>query len=145
VCPDPQREALLRIVEQSPQLDAKFEKVQRIGACGGDGHFSLVFTATEKSSGQQRALKFFHPLLRNADPMNVYRWNSFQREVTLLSELAGQKDVITCMGPLSEFTHVLQVTGGLTWNIPFAYYLVELAASDVRDVGVHPENSANLR
>jgi serine/threonine protein kinase len=133
VCPDPQREALLQIVEQSPQLSATFEKVQRIGVCGGDGYFSLVFTATEKSSKQRRALKFFHPLLRTPAPMNVYRWNSFQREVTLLNELAGQNDIITCASPLSEFTHVVPSTGSLTWNIPFAYYVLELAASDVRD------------
>lgn len=91
MCPDPQRELLLQIVEQSATLSAAFEKVQRIGTSGGGGHFSLVFTATEKASGQQRALKVFHPLLRNADPMNVYRWNSFQREVTLINQLAGQK------------------------------------------------------
>jgi len=133
VCPDPQRELLLKIVEQSPHLNAMFEKVQRIGTCGGGGCFSIVFAATEKSSGQQRALKFFHPLLRNADPMNVYRWNSFQREVTLLGELAGQKDVISCTSPMLDFTYLLQGTGGLNLPIPFAYYVLELAASDVRD------------
>jgi serine/threonine protein kinase len=133
MCPDPQREALLKIVEQSPQLSATFDRVQRIGMCGGDGVFSLVFTAIEKSSGQQRALKFFHPLLRTPAPMNVYRWNSFQREVTLLNELAGQNDIINCPSPLSEFIHVVPSAGGLTWDIPFAYYVLELAASDVRD------------
>lgn len=133
MCPDPQRELLLQIVEQSAQLNAAFEKVQRIGTSGGGGNFSLVFTATEKSSGQQRALKFFHPLLRNADPMNVYRWNSFQREVTLLNELAGQKDIITCTSPMLDFTYVFQGNGGLSLPIRFAYYVLELAASDVRD------------
>ena len=133
MCPDPQRELLLQIVEQSATLSAAFEKVQRIGTSGGGGHFSLVFTATEKASGQQRALKVFHPLLRNADPMNVYRWNSFQREVTLINQLAGQKNVIACMSPMLDFTYVFQGNGGLNLPIPFAYYVLELAASDVRD------------
>jgi serine/threonine protein kinase len=133
VCPDPQRELLLQIVEQSPHLNATFEYVQRIGTSGGGGCFSIVFTGTEKASRQRRALKFFHPLLRNADPMNVYRWNSFQREVALLGELAGQRDVITCTSPMLDFTYVFQGNGGLNLPIPFAYYVLELAASDVRD------------
>ncbi len=101
------------------------------GRSGGDGHFSLVFTAVHKPTNRQVALKFYHPLLRTPDPTHVYRWNSFQREAELLMELARENDIICCLSPISEFIHSVPTGSLLTWSIPFAYYSLELAQCDV--------------
>lgn len=123
------RETLLQMVEGRSDLDGRFERIQRVGALGGDGNFSLVFKAIEKTTGQLVALKFYHPLMRTPD--HAYRWGCFQREAALVHELKGQNDIIDCLSSVSEFTISLPTGTALNWDLLFAYYALELAAHDV--------------
>lgn len=127
--PDPandlNREPLLRLVEQKAQVD-HFSGIRRLRTDGGGGWFSLVFEAEDTRTGETVILKMFHPMERS-DP---YRWACFQRESTLLNELMGQRDIVRCVSPLSEFTLTLNTTVG-PWPIPFAYIALERADTDV--------------
>jgi serine/threonine protein kinase len=117
------------MIEGRPDVDGTFERMQRVGASGGDGNFSLVFKAVQKVTGELVALKFYHPLMRTSD--YAYRWACFQREAALLYELKGQRDIINCVSQMSEFTISLPTGTGLNYDIPFAYYALELASHDV--------------
>ena len=75
------------------------------------------------------ALKFFNP----AHLRDQYRWNSFVREPTILQLFTGKRDVLQCLAPRDEFS-VPFSNLGLTLNIPFAYYAVELASCDVNSL-----------
>src|ERR1700690_738151 len=76
---DPDREALLQIIERRPEIAGRFTNLQRIGSAGGDGHFSLIVTADDSVSGKRVALKFYNPFKR-LDPDASYRFGCFSRE-----------------------------------------------------------------
>ena len=126
---DAERETYLCTVESRGVLGGGFEDVRRLGPSGGDGTFSLVFTARDTQTMDRVALKFFHPRhLRDQ-----YRWMCFQRESTVLQLFTGKPDVLQCLAPRDEFT-VPFAYMGMTLDIPFAYYAVELASSDVNSI-----------
>jgi hypothetical protein len=126
---DDQRETLLRTIESRPELRGRFSDIRRLGTSGGDGYFSLIATARDSQSGDRVVLKFFHPdHLRDQ-----YRWNSFLREPTVLQLFSGKADILQCVAPYEEFA-VPFTNSGMTLNVPFAYYAVELASHDVNSV-----------
>jgi serine/threonine protein kinase len=131
VSTDP-REALLQMIESRSDLDGRFHRIKRVGTSGGDGSFSLVFQANEKTTSELVALKFYHPLMRT--PEHAYRWACFQREAKLVQQFKGQNDIIESLSPVSEFTISLRTGTPLSWDIQFAYYALELAAYDVASV-----------
>jgi serine/threonine protein kinase len=128
VSTDP-RETLLQLIESRSDLDGRFDAMKRLGTSGGDGNFSLVLSAKDRTSGERVALKFYHPLMRT--PEHSYRWACFQREAQLVQEFAGHSDIIRSLSPLSEFTISLSTGTPLNWDIQFAYYALELASCDV--------------
>jgi serine/threonine protein kinase len=136
---DPQRDALLAIVEGRGAIDGRFENVIRVGQRGGNGCFSLLFRARDSASNSDVALKVFHPEKRD----NTYRLNCFRREAEILQRLSGQRDIIGWVAPISEFTHTFEARG-IAYPIPFTYYALELADSDlgqtIADGGDTPEN-----
>ena len=79
-------EPFLKLIEGKGDLSGRFTDIERFGASGGGGSFSLMFRATDSQTGQI-ALKFFDP--RETDP---YRLESFKREIDLLGTLNGQPD-----------------------------------------------------
>jgi len=118
----------LQIVEGRSPVDGRFANVQRLDPTGGNGNFSLIFTATDMQTAQPVALKFYHPNHR----ADAYRWGCFQREAEVLQGLVGQRDIIGFVSPRSEFVHDLPIgPSGGTFQIQFAYYGMELAASDM--------------
>ena len=84
---DARRNAYLQMVEGRGEIDGRFIAVKRIRAA--NGIFSLMFTALDKTNGQEVALKVFHPDHRS----DAYRWACFQRESALLQRLVGQPDI----------------------------------------------------
>src|SRR5256885_683811 len=96
---DPNRETYLQIVEKSALLDGRFEKPTRLGSHGGNGNFSLLFTANDKQTNSLVVLKFFHPDERH----DAYRWTWFDRETKTLETLSGQKDIVQLIAPRSQF------------------------------------------
>jgi serine/threonine protein kinase len=122
-----QRDALLRTIEQKTHLGGRFEGMQRIDPDGGGGQFSLVLRARDRHTNRDVALKFFDPAQRN----DVYRWESFKREIQLLPGFDGKPDILQRVCPLTEFKEPFQNPFGIVLDIDFAYYAVELAAYDV--------------
>jgi len=128
VPPDPNRNLFLRVIEQRLDINGRFVDMQRIDPNGGNGTFSLVFRARDRSINRIVALKFFHPDYRP----DAYRWQSFKREAELLQRLIGQSDIIQSLSPMSEFIEALPLSSGGVYNLRFGYYAVELASSDVQ-------------
>ena len=125
---DPQRETLLQTIEAQALVGTRFENLRRLASSGGNGNFSLIVTADDRESGERIALKFFNPLHQR----NQYRWDCFTREPELLLRFLGEPDILQCIAPRNEFT-VPFAHMGLTLDVPFAYYAVELAAGDVSE------------
>ncbi len=83
------RQVFISIIEQQSATDAindRYHNVRRLDENAGQGNFSLVFKADDRSSGKQVALKFFNPLENDE-----YRRKCFYRESDILKSLCGQK------------------------------------------------------
>jgi serine/threonine protein kinase len=125
--PSANQELFLNLVEQQPNIDGRFANPKRLGPHGGGGNFSILFRATDLTTRQDVALKFYNP-----DKMSdSYRWQSFIREEEILHQLAGQPDIIGWVGPRSEFTVPVLLPLGSTYNFQFNYFSVELASHSV--------------
>ena len=121
---DPQTEKLLEMIEAQAEVGGRFEKIRRCGLDGGNGSFSLIFEAEDKQQSNRKvALKFLHPFERDQ-----YRIRCFQREPEVLALAVGHRDIIELVAPRGEFSVVLQPVG---FPIPFAYYALELASTDL--------------
>jgi len=124
--PDDDRQAKLAAIERQTELGGRFEQIARIGVSGGDGHFSILVGAYDRFTKTRVALKFFDPIHRS----DAYRWECFNREANMLEQLVGEPDIVRWVAPINEF--VLPFTHfGITLNVPFAYYALELASGDV--------------
>jgi len=126
---DAERETLLRTIESRGRLGKRFDDLKRLGTSGGDGYFSLIVTARDNQTSQRVALKFFHP----SHLRDQYRWHCFLREPLVLQMFTGKPDILQCLAPRDEFT-VPFTHMGMSLNIPFTYYAVELASHDVNAV-----------
>jgi serine/threonine protein kinase len=126
---DEHREVLLRLVEQQGSLGGRFSKIHRLAPVGGDGTFSLMFTALDSTTGDRVAIKVFHPECR--DP---YRKLAFYREEALLRQFQGEHSVIQLRAPLSAFKQQLETDVGLPYEISFEYFALELASGDAHSV-----------
>jgi len=99
-------EGLLQIIEQRAEIDGRFTDICRLGANGGGGYFSLMFTAYDQQTGRRVAIKIFNP-----DKVDSYRMACFEREVEILEQLAGQPDIIGWVGRRSTFTETVVNAG----------------------------------
>lgn len=119
-----QRRKLLEMVEEQEELGGRFTNIRRLSDRGGNGAFSLVFRAQDRDqNGRPVALKFIDPFEKWE-----YRVRCFQREPVMLQHFVGQRDIIQLVAGMSEFTYTLQPLG---FPIPFSFYAVELADSDL--------------
>jgi serine/threonine protein kinase len=122
------REFYLRTIESRSLLEGRYSNLTRLGPSGGDGTFSLLVSAEDARTRQEVALKFFSPDCRT----DAYRWESFKRESELLQGFVGEPDVVQLVAPVAEFTETVSIPGsGLSLDIPFSFYAVELASHDV--------------
>jgi serine/threonine protein kinase len=126
------REAILQIVERRVELDGRFRKIQRLGPSGGHGHFSILFRAYDKITNSEVALKFYDPL-RTFAPDAAYRFGSFEREARILRELSGERDIIGWVSSINRFTEKFDA-GGISLDLPFTYFALELAETDLGSV-----------
>lgn len=123
---DSKRDQLLRLIEARSDIDGRFTDIRRLGPSGGHGAFSLLFTALDSVRQERVAIKVFHPDVRDA-----YRQACFEREEAILHQLAGEPDIITWVAPRSQFVEVLTAQNGRPFDLPFDYFGLELASSDV--------------
>lgn len=124
---DPFRDACLQIVESRSAIGGRFSGIHRVGTSGGNGNFSLLFSARDGQTNQDVALKFYRP-----DKLGEsYRWESFRREAQILEELAGQQDIVGWVAPLSSFVETMTSPQGVPFPISFSYYAMELAVADM--------------
>ena len=104
---DTRRNAYLKMIEDRGQVDGRFTNIQRLPV--SVGHFSLMFTATDNTTGKTVVLKVFHPDHR----ADAYRWACFRRESTLLARFVGHPDILQVISGHSEFVETLNTTTGL--------------------------------
>ena len=131
------RDVHLQLVEGRGTLGARFSRIRRLGIHGGNGHFSLMFVADDSVTNREAVVKVFNPERRT--PVEAYRWGCFERESRVLQRLQGQKDIVQLISGQDQFiesipTHI----PGLTYDIEFAYYVMEKADSDMADAIQNP-------
>lgn len=131
----PFRDTYLSLIEAMPQVHGRFTGVRRLGMQGGNGNFSLMFTAFDAITGQRVVLKVFNPDERG----DAYRLVSFSREQQLLQKLGGQPGVIQLICSCPSF-QLFGNHGGMVITPLFDCYAVELARGSVAD----EINTANL-
>lgn len=125
VAPDP----LVAGIEGLGTIGGRFEDVHAMPGASGQGHFSLLFRAFDRTTGQSVALKFLHPRF-NGD---VYRRACFSRESQLLGEFNGRENILQ----LVEGEKAIQVSttwpGGAVIPTDLNYFATELADASLRD------------
>ncbi|HEY2461410.1 MAG TPA: protein kinase [Candidatus Acidoferrum sp.] len=129
--PDTARDGFLQLIEARPNIDdGRYVNLQRVGTSGGDGHFSLVFRARDEHTGRTVAIKVFRP----DRLMDTYRFQSFCRESILLEHLSGNPNVVKWLAPRNEFVERVLSSGGISIELKFPYFVVELALTDVATI-----------
>lgn len=88
-----QRDKYLQIIESIDVIERRFQKVERIDSNGGNGAFSLLFSAYDLQTGKKVALKFYDPN-KDHDWERVQR---FHREADVLKTLEDEPYVINCL------------------------------------------------
>ncbi|HEV2523353.1 MAG TPA: protein kinase family protein [Candidatus Acidoferrales bacterium] len=120
-------DGFLRLIEARPDLGGRYMEPIRVGLSGGDGHFSLLFSATDNRTNRRVAIKVFRP-----DRIGeTYRYQSFCREAILLERLAGTPNILEWVGKQDEYVERVVSTTGIPFDLRFPYFAVELASEDV--------------
>ncbi len=126
-------ELLVKTLEALPLLDGRFEGMRLVNYDAVNsrkrGCFSLVFHATDRTSGLPVALKFFV-----IDPqwyLDAYRREAFRRENAILQVVAGAQRCLQLVTPYSEFQFTLPVAAGSAVTIPCPYFAIEWIDRDV--------------
>ncbi len=123
-------EPFLRAVENHPTpLGGRFTQITRLDDLGGGGQFSLMFKATDKTTGRQVALKAY-PRDFSLERNDAYRHSCFVQEEKILKELLGQEGIIGWVAERSPLAIQVPLEG-LTFPLPLSYYALELAAGSV--------------
>lgn len=128
--PDPARDGYLRLIEGKPEIGGRYVNLKRVGTNGGDGHFSLLFSATDKQTGRTVAVKVFRP----DRLIDTYRFQCFCREAILLEQLSGNANILEWLAPRDEFVERVQTDTGIPFDLRFPFYIVELAETDTAEI-----------
>lgn len=126
--PRPIDDSILRIIEGAGVINGRYDGVRRLGSAATAGHFSLLFEATDTTTGQQVALKFFHPSITD-----VYRRGCFSREAKVLEELRGHPNVLQLVEGESVLNVTMTSPAGISLPLPLSYFAAELAQSSLTD------------
>lgn len=132
-------EIYIKLIESQEIISDRFIHIKRIDPKGGDGFFSLVFTADDISTKRKRkvALKFFNPLHSN----DQYRSECFHRESDILSTLKGQRNILPLVQEKTTI-HLLLEHKGLKLPLPLMFYGSHLAKCNLRHY-IYADNKAN--
>src|SRR5260370_14595768 len=127
---DPARDGFLRLIEAKPDIGGRYVRLKRVGTKGGEGHFSLVFSATDKQTGRTVAIKVFRP----DRLIETYRFQCFCREEILLEQLVGNANILEWLEARDEFVERVQSSTGIPFDLKFPYYVADLAATDAAEI-----------
>jgi serine/threonine protein kinase len=125
------RQLFIAIIEQqsaSDGINGRYYNVSRLDDCAGQGNFSLVFKADDRSNGKKVALKFFNPLENDE-----YRRRCFYRESDILESLRGQSNIIQLVEPRSAY--IIRMTHeptGMVWPLTLEFISTDLASSNIK-------------
>jgi len=120
------RENFLQLIENEAIINDRFVKVKRIDVNGGDGHFSMVFTAIDKQFDKKVVLKFFDPLQNG----NIDRLKRFRREAEMLSILSDEPYVINSIIDGVGRLNKIMVDTGSKIQIPWAFEYIAMEKAD---------------
>lgn len=135
--PNSNPEPFLKLIEGKSELNGRFTNIKRLGATGGQGYFSLLFSAQDRESNQQVALKFLDP-----NETDTYRIDSFDREVEVLRMLDNQLGILRCYSDLQKIIERFQHESGMVLSIPLKFYAAELASADLSAVSRYVQGRA---
>lgn len=83
----------IKIIESEKIIIKRFSDIKRFGKSGGNGNFSIMFTAKDQVTGSNVALKFYDP----AKMDNTDRYERFKREAEMLSFFEDEPMVLNCV------------------------------------------------
>lgn len=131
--PDP----LIPIIQALGTIGGRYANLQWIGKATAAGHFSLLFEARDNQTGDEVAVKFYHPRF-NAD---FYRRACFTREARLLTEFEGEGNVVQIVSGEQTIDVPVIGPGGIPFPVQLAYYATELADGSLTDYIYSPANN----
>jgi serine/threonine protein kinase len=123
----PHADNFFTLIEARSDIDGRFINLRR----AGEGHFCLVFSATDKTSNSEVAVKVFHIAFLN----DTYRLQCFRRESEILERLKDNDHILDWIAPVRDFTVTLvEPTTNIPIDLRFPYFALELAVGDVGQV-----------
>lgn len=125
------RGKLVSIIESKKKINNRYDDIKGINPQGGDGHFSLVFTAKDMLSRANKmvALKFLNPSFAKDN----YSAECFHREIKILSSFRGQKNIIPIIGEKNELEIILSdALTGIELPLQLLYHITPLANYSIR-------------
>ena len=137
------REPFLQIIESEPLIDNRFSNIARIDQNGGNGFFSLLFSATDELTGNKVAIKFYDPL-KSTDTDKVER---FKREGEMLVKFADEPFVINSIGNVRTIIkNLIDQNTKITMPMPLQFIAMEFANSSIEDFiyNFQPPNSLTI-
>lgn len=123
------RNAFLDIIESQQKINQRFSSIKRIDSNGGNGTFSLVFSAWDEIKKEEAILKFFNPAYNN----NIDRLKRFHREGEVLVRLKGRPNIVKCIDGVCELPIPLTF-GNTTILYNFLYIPLEKAISSFEEI-----------
>ena len=83
----------IKIIESEKIIIKRFSDIKRLGRNGGNGNFSIMFTAKDQETGSNVALKFYDPVKMD----NTDRYERFKREAEMLLFFKNEPMVLNCV------------------------------------------------
>ena len=127
------RENYIKLIESQKCICDRYTNIQRIDSKGGDGCFSLIFTADDSTLRKKRriVLKFYDPM----KTYDKYRVDCFHRESELLEKFNGRRNSRNILPLIQKETtfFVEGVFGGMKLSFPLMFYSCHLARSSIHN------------
>ena len=119
-------ENYIKLIENQKIINGRYINIRRLSENAGKGFFSLLFTAFDKETKQNVALKFYNPVLDG----ELYRAECFEREINILQTFQGKPNILRLIEGKSILT-INIIHDELPLQFRFQFYSTELAKSDL--------------
>ena len=119
------------LIEACADVNGRYQRPKALRPWSKDGYFSLLFKATDKTTGKDVALKFFDPK-HNAD---IYRRQCFSREPRLLYKFIARDNIVQLIEGEQTFSVPVTAAGGV--SVPFPNFLFRYRTRAREFEGLH--------